>query len=241
MGMRAEESPARSKLTPWRRNDRNSPAGREWFDWLPIHGLTTPDSVSRHTRSRPVSALGLCRRHVETELRVLHSCLARRSAPRRRASPQPLPRILRARDAHRPNTTPRPSSQSRRVRVAERPLEFWAQALGGGSSCVVPLSSLGETRDAALQCESGGEIDRSRATFRTIRHDRHPMGRWVDLVAPNAVRPENARIRIPAPAPKYGRDTSRVLRRPGYGDDEIAILRKRRIVADRWSERYLPE
>ena len=43
MGMRAEESPARSKLTPWRRNDRNSRAGREWFDWLPIHGLTTPD------------------------------------------------------------------------------------------------------------------------------------------------------------------------------------------------------
>ena len=43
MGMRASESPARSKLTPWRRNDRNSRAGREWFDWLPIHHLETPD------------------------------------------------------------------------------------------------------------------------------------------------------------------------------------------------------
>ena len=126
-------------------------------------------------------------------------------------------------------------------RFAGRPLEFWAQALGGGSSCVVPLSSLGKTRDAALEPESGGEIDLSRATFRTIRHDRHPMGRWVDLVAPDAVRPENARIRIPVPAPKYGRDTSRVLRRLGYGDDEIAVLHERRVVADRWSERYLPE
>jgi len=126
-------------------------------------------------------------------------------------------------------------------RFAGRPLEFWAQALGGRSSCVVPLSSLGETRDAALQRESGGDIDLTRATFRTIHHDRHPMGRWVDLVAPNAVRPDNARIRIPAPAPKYGRDTSRVLRRLGYGDDEIAVLRERRVVADRWSERYLPE
>ena len=43
MGMRASESPARSKLAPWRRNDRNSRAGREWFDWLPIHHLDTPD------------------------------------------------------------------------------------------------------------------------------------------------------------------------------------------------------
>ena len=43
MGMRAAESPARSKLTPWKRNSRNSKAGREWFDWLPIHALETPD------------------------------------------------------------------------------------------------------------------------------------------------------------------------------------------------------
>ena len=43
MGMRASESPARSKLAPWRRSDRNSRAGREWYDWLPIHGLETSD------------------------------------------------------------------------------------------------------------------------------------------------------------------------------------------------------
>ena len=43
MGMRAEESPARAKLIPWRQNGRNSKAGRKWFDWLPIHGLKTDD------------------------------------------------------------------------------------------------------------------------------------------------------------------------------------------------------
>ena len=43
MGMRAAESPTRSKRAPWRRNSRNSKAGREWFDWLPIHALETPD------------------------------------------------------------------------------------------------------------------------------------------------------------------------------------------------------
>ena len=39
MGMRASESPARARLVPWRRSDRNSRAGREWYDWLPVHGL----------------------------------------------------------------------------------------------------------------------------------------------------------------------------------------------------------
>lgn len=39
MGMRAEESSARARKTPWRLNERNSRAGRTWFDWLPIHDL----------------------------------------------------------------------------------------------------------------------------------------------------------------------------------------------------------
>ena len=43
MGMRASESHARSKLVTWRHNVRNSKAGREWFDWLPIHALETAD------------------------------------------------------------------------------------------------------------------------------------------------------------------------------------------------------
>ena len=40
MGMRAEESAARAKKLPWKRNHRNSKAGRSWFDWLPLFGLT---------------------------------------------------------------------------------------------------------------------------------------------------------------------------------------------------------
>ena len=39
MGMRAEESTGRSKLKIFKFNDRNSKAGREWYDWLPIHHL----------------------------------------------------------------------------------------------------------------------------------------------------------------------------------------------------------
>lgn len=37
MGMRAEESSSRAKLTTLKRSERNSKAGREWYDWLPIH------------------------------------------------------------------------------------------------------------------------------------------------------------------------------------------------------------
>ena len=43
MGMRAEESPARARKAPWRRNDRMSVAGREVFDWLPVFDLSTAD------------------------------------------------------------------------------------------------------------------------------------------------------------------------------------------------------
>jgi 3'-phosphoadenosine 5'-phosphosulfate sulfotransferase (PAPS reductase)/FAD synthetase len=43
MGIRSQESASRSKLVSFRRNDRNSVAGRLWFDWLPIHNLTRDD------------------------------------------------------------------------------------------------------------------------------------------------------------------------------------------------------
>lgn len=41
MGLRAEESPARAKLETLKLSKKNSVAGREWYDWLPIHELST--------------------------------------------------------------------------------------------------------------------------------------------------------------------------------------------------------
>ena len=43
MGMRAAESSNRAKLVTWKKNENNSIAGREWFDALPIHELTTEE------------------------------------------------------------------------------------------------------------------------------------------------------------------------------------------------------
>jgi 3'-phosphoadenosine 5'-phosphosulfate sulfotransferase (PAPS reductase)/FAD synthetase len=38
LGIRAAESQRRAKQIPFRRNERGSVAGREWYEWLPIHG-----------------------------------------------------------------------------------------------------------------------------------------------------------------------------------------------------------
>ncbi len=46
MGMRAQESSGRSKLAAFKFSERNSKAGREWYDWLPIHTLTTDEVFS---------------------------------------------------------------------------------------------------------------------------------------------------------------------------------------------------
>ena len=43
LGIRRDESAARAKRVPWRRNARLSVAGREVFDWLPIFDLSTED------------------------------------------------------------------------------------------------------------------------------------------------------------------------------------------------------
>ena len=43
LGIRRDESAARTKRGPWRHNERMSVAGREVFDWLPIFGLWTAD------------------------------------------------------------------------------------------------------------------------------------------------------------------------------------------------------
>jgi DNA sulfur modification protein DndC len=40
MGMRAEESTSRAKLETFKLSTKNSVAGREWYDWLPIHDWT---------------------------------------------------------------------------------------------------------------------------------------------------------------------------------------------------------
>ncbi len=126
-------------------------------------------------------------------------------------------------------------------RFANQELDYWQEALKGTSSAAVPLGSLMETRDAALQKESEGDPDISESTFRVVRHDQHPMGRWCDLVAPNAVRTQSARITIPGPMPKYGQHSKEIMARIGYNDCEIDQMIRDGVASVSWSEKYLPE
>lgn len=67
------------------------------------------------------------------------------------------------------------------------------------------------------------------------------MGRWVDLVAPNAVRTRSSRITIPGPMPKYGQHTKSGLTSLGYDEGEIDAMIERGVAGLGWSARYLPE
>ncbi len=126
-------------------------------------------------------------------------------------------------------------------RFRSQPFEFWRKALAQGSTAVVRLASLLETRDASLQRESAGPIDLDNATFRVIRHNRHPMGRWCDLVAPNAVRTQTSRITIPGPMPKYGEHTYEILERIAFTRARIERMIETGATGLQWSEKYLPE
>ena len=46
MGLRAEESPGRAKRSEWKEHAEHGRAGRSWFDWLPIHQMSTDEVFS---------------------------------------------------------------------------------------------------------------------------------------------------------------------------------------------------
>lgn len=65
MGIRRDESAERARRTPWKRDDRNSVAGRDWYDWLPIFELSKAEVFETIQAAgqmpHPVYAQGLSR------------------------------------------------------------------------------------------------------------------------------------------------------------------------------------
>jgi DNA sulfur modification protein DndC len=65
MGMRAQESSSRAKLATFKLSERNSKAGREWYDWLPIHDWTIEDVFASIAavgqKPHPIYATGMSR------------------------------------------------------------------------------------------------------------------------------------------------------------------------------------
>jgi crotonobetainyl-CoA:carnitine CoA-transferase CaiB-like acyl-CoA transferase len=120
-------------------------------------------------------------------------------------------------------------------------LAHWANLLQGIDAGFAPLATLQALRENNLKVESEGVPDLCDSTYSFIRHDQHPSGRSVDIVAPNAIRPQSARITMPFPARKYGSDSRVLLAEIGYSAEEIDNLIHQDVVAESWSEDYLPE
>ncbi len=103
------------------------------------------------------------------------------------------------------------------------------------------LQKMQAVSDTHKHIESDNTLDLFGPTLAFVRHDHHPSGRWVDLVAPNAIRPTRATITIPSPMPQPGSDSRTVLERIGYRETQISALIEAGLVAEYWSQVYLPE
>ena len=104
LGIRRDESAARARRVPWRRNHRMSVAGREVFDWLPIFDLTTED-VFRVIRDAGQSPHWIYA-HGVTRCSCSFCIFGSKSDLRRAAdgtAPRPLPRLRSPGAAHRPH------------------------------------------------------------------------------------------------------------------------------------------
>lgn len=124
---------------------------------------------------------------------------------------------------------------------AKRPMAHWIEALRAADVGAQALNKMQAVREAHLAPENTDVPDLVGATFAFIRHDRHPSGRWVDLVAPNAIRPVDATIRIPGPMPKPGTHSREILIELGYNAEEIDGMIADGAVSESWCSRYLPE
>lgn len=120
-------------------------------------------------------------------------------------------------------------------------LDHWERLLRGIDAGFSPLATLQSLREENLWVESEGLPDLKNKTYSFVCHDRHPSGRSVDIVAPNAIRPQFSAITIPFPARKYGSDSRVLLGELGYKADEIDLLIRQGVVSESWSEDYLPE
>jgi len=116
-----------------------------------------------------------------------------------------------------------------------QPVAFWSGQLRDLGMAVQPLNSLSRMRAAHLADRRPGP------TVRFLRDAAHPLGRAVEHIDPTAIRPLHAAIVPLSAAPKYGHHTRSVLQELQFTPAEIAELAAAQIIADGWSEDYLPD
>ena len=108
------------------------------------------------------------------------------------------------------------------------------------STCVVKhQNGAPVSRDFGTRGRAAAQT--TQATYRAVRHDQHPMGRSVDLAAPNAVPPPNAPITNPGSAPDYSVQTGSILAGLSFESDQIDAMMTLGEVSEKWSPAYFPE
>ena len=116
-----------------------------------------------------------------------------------------------------------------------QPVAFWRAQLRAWDIAVQPLNSLSQMRAANL-----ADPEAAR-TIRFLRDTAHPLGRTVEHIDPTAIRPSQATIVPLSAAAKYGHHTLSVLQELNYTAAEITELAAAQVIADTWSDDYLPD
>ena len=116
-----------------------------------------------------------------------------------------------------------------------QPVTWWQQVLKDLNIGVQPLNSLSTSREESL---AEPIIER---TVSFIRESSHPLGRPVEHINPTAVRAAHAPVVALSPAPKYGSSTCAVMRELSSSEEEIAAMAAEHVIADSWSDDYLPD
>ncbi len=124
---------------------------------------------------------------------------------------------------------------------AQQSCDYWVKTLQSVDVGALKLDSMAGVRARNLYCESKGDVDLFNPTTAFTRNASHPCGKTVDLVAPNAIRPQSRGIIFPATAPKYGQHSREIMRELDYSDHEINDLIDSSIIADKWSDQYMPD
>ncbi|MGG1662506.1 CaiB/BaiF CoA transferase family protein [Brevibacillus sp. NRS-1366] len=127
-------------------------------------------------------------------------------------------------------------------RFRSQPADDWINQLGKLGLAAHKVENMAEVRSHHLHIESARAIDLDQSTMRFIRHDAHPSGYAIELVAPNGIRMKHSHITIPEPAPKYGKHTRQILRQIGFDDAQINQLLADSVVSEAWSRigEYIP-
>lgn len=123
----------------------------------------------------------------------------------------------------------------------QKSVSHWVETLRRLDVGIHSIETMASVREANLFPEHVSLAELRGRTWAFMRHDPHPSGRRIDLVAPHAVRALNARIDSPAPAPKYGAHTREILAGLGYDTSQIDGLLLQGIIAESWSDDYLPD